>query len=119
MKVTYSADCKNNAEPFIRKPKGHRQKGAGTIIKSPPPVVTSEGICLLPHQRLPSNLLQEYCQKEKRIKPKYERIAGGIMKVLLEDQKNTKYDLSFCPAQAADSDILGDSTAGTFTICYE
>ena len=50
---------------------GHKQRGAGTIITAKAPIVTGDGIILKIHERLPSQLLQEYCQKEKRPAPKY------------------------------------------------
>src|SRR5258708_2838392 len=54
-----------------RPPKGHRQKGAGTVITAKPAFVTNDGVVLKAHERLPSTLLMEYCQKEQRPKPKY------------------------------------------------
>jgi hypothetical protein len=50
---------------------GHKQKGAGTIMTGKAPIVTSDGIILKSHERLPSQLLTEFCQKEKRPTPKY------------------------------------------------
>jgi hypothetical protein len=52
-------------------PVGHKQRGAGTIITAKAPIVTGDGILLKIHERLPSQLLQEFCQKEKRPSPKY------------------------------------------------
>jgi hypothetical protein len=37
--------------------KGHRQKGAGTVITAKPPVVTADGITLKAHERLPFQLV--------------------------------------------------------------
>ena len=77
--------------------RGHRQRGAGTIITAKAPITTADGITLRLHERLPSQLLHEYCQKEKRALPKYimESAGGGAkcFKVILEDAKNSKNDL--------------------------
>ena len=87
-----------NGRPLVAK--GHRQRGAGTVITDKGPIVTSDGIVLKSHERLPCQLLQEYCQREKRPMPKYEhRPPGNRYNVLLEDVKNSKNDLNFCPVQ--------------------
>jgi hypothetical protein len=41
----------------IKPPKGHKQKGAGTVITAKPPVVTADGITLRSHERLPAQLV--------------------------------------------------------------
>ena len=56
---------------LIPRSAGHKQRGAGTIITAKAPIVTGDGIVLKIHERLPSQLLQEFCQKEKRPGPKY------------------------------------------------
>ena len=87
-----------NGKPLIAR--GHRQKGSGNVITDKGPIVTSDGIVLKSHERLPCQLLQEYCQKEKRPVPKYEhRPPGNRYNVRLEDVKNSKNDLNFCPVQ--------------------
>ena len=82
-------------------PKGHRQRGAGTVIVSPPSMTTDDGIKLAPHMRLPTVLLQEYCQREKYPKPVYESssCAQGLyrMRVKIPDLKNHRKDLVFLP----------------------
>jgi hypothetical protein len=87
-------------------PKGHKQKGAGTVIVGRAPIETEDGIVLKAHERLPSVLLNEYCQREKRPKPKYESAGRGRMTVTLPDKKNSKDDLKFTPVQSFDSDKL-------------
>ena len=85
--------------------KGHRQKGAGTVITAKPPVITSDGIILKTHEKLPSQLLNEYCQSKQRPKPKYHtQSPSHRFSVLLEDPKNNRNDLTFCPTQSFDSD---------------
>ena len=92
---------------LVRPPRGHKQRGAGTVITAKAPVVTNDGIVLKIHERLPSQLLSEYCQREKRISPKYNhRPPGHRFNVLLEDSKNSKNDLNFCPVQSFESDKL-------------
>jgi len=38
--------------------KGHRQRGAGTVITAKPPIVTTDGITLKAHERLPYQLVK-------------------------------------------------------------
>lgn len=90
-----------------RPPKGHRQRGAGTIIKAPPVVTTTEGVVLAPHMRLPTVLLQEFCQREKRSKPVYELVESGDhfkYRVVLIDPKSSRHDLTFSPLQGCESE---------------
>ena len=39
--------------------RGHKQKGAGTVIVGKAPMVTNDGVILRAHERLPTQLLQE------------------------------------------------------------
>eukprot|EP01035_Chromulina_nebulosa_P035295 gene35295-47426_t len=108
-----SGNSKGNTTPQpnvsleVKAGKGHRQRGAGTVITAKPPVVTSDGVVLKAHERLPMQLLHEYCQREKRPSPKYiPSPPGRRFNVILEDSKNSKYDLAFCPVQSFDSDAV-------------
>jgi hypothetical protein len=56
--------------------RGHRQRGAGTVITAKPAVTTADGIVLKTHEKLPFQLLHEYCQREKRPMPKYNQVRG-------------------------------------------
>lgn len=42
----------------VKAGKGHRQRGAGTVITAKPPVVTSDGVVLKAHERLPIQLVE-------------------------------------------------------------
>ncbi len=80
--------------------RGHKQKGSGNVIVGKAPVVTADGIVLRAHERLPTQLLQEYCQKEKRPAPRYvPKPPGHRVMVWCNDAKNAKDDLCFCPNQ--------------------
>eukprot|EP01032_Pedospumella_encystans_P030546 gene30546-34480_t len=86
--------------PGTRPPKGHKQRGAGTVITAKPAVVTNDGIVLKAHERLPFQLLQEYCQREKRPNAKYyPNPPGRKFKVVLPDGKNEKNDMTFATTQ--------------------
>jgi hypothetical protein len=39
------------AAPLSKPPKGHKQKGAGTVIVARPPIETEDGIVLKMHER--------------------------------------------------------------------
>lgn len=101
--------------------RGHRQRGAGTVITAKAPVMTADGIVLRLHERLPSQLLHEYCQKEKRALPKYslDSAKGGskCFRVVLADAKNSKNDLgmplSTTPSPRSLLDLLLQSSALT------
>lgn len=99
--------------------RGHRQRGAGTVIVSKAPVVTDDGIVLKPHERLPFQLLQEFCQKEKKEKPKYfSSPPGHRFRVVIEDIKNHKNDLTFCPTQSFESDKVAKDFAALLALWH-
>ena len=66
-------------------------------------VVTNDGIVLRPHERLPTQLVVEWCQREKRPLPSYRPKPGvpnGHRHILwLADKKDSKKDLSYLPAE--------------------
>ncbi len=103
----------------VKQGKGHKQRGAGTVITAKPAVVTDDGIVLKAHERLPSQLLLEYCQKEKRPNPKYfHEPPGTRYKVVLEDPKNSKNNLSFCPNHPATSDKVARDFAALLALYH-
>lgn len=92
--------------PVKRAPKGHRQKGAGTMVVSKGPV-QRDGLELKDWQKSPKQLLSEYCKAEKRPAPRY--VGSGpaqpnkfLLRVILPDPKDQKEkDLTFVPKDAA------------------
>jgi hypothetical protein len=100
--------------------RGHRQRGAGTVIVAKAPVITQDGIVLKPHERLPTQLLQEYCQREKRPNPKYMHMSGSghRYRILLEDSKNAKNDLIFVPVQSSESDKIARDYAALLALFH-
>lgn len=99
--------------------RGHKQRGAGTVITARPAITTNDGIILKPHERLPSQLLNEYCQREKRPMPKYvANPPGNRFTVNLEDSKNSKNDLSFSPNQAAESATVARDYAALLALFH-
>ncbi len=112
--------------------RGHRQKGAGTVISDRKAIETKDGVVLKSHERFPSVLLNEYCTREKRPMPIYMRVHDKEdaserdfeeidysnynsststdekfrFKLLLKDKKNSKDDLYFCPIQSSSSERL-------------
>jgi len=121
--VSKNCNPKSNESVFIRKPKGHRQKGAGTIITAKQPVVTDDGIVLQAHHRLPSQIVQEYCQKEKRPNPQYQSAPSSDankykFRLLLPDKKNSKDDLLFCPVQDFDTEKVAKDYAALLALLH-
>lgn len=117
----YKCDCGNRPErpskghkwdPVAQQwgGKGHKQKGASGQISSVAVAAktTSVGKTKIEQwQKLPSNLLDAFCRKEKRPNPKYkslDRCAQGCFKfrVIIQDAKVTKrggdHDMFFVPA---------------------
>ncbi len=41
----------------VKAGRGHRQRGAGTVITAKPAIVTSDGVVLKAHERLPMQLV--------------------------------------------------------------
>ncbi|KAA0176650.1 hypothetical protein FNF27_01931 [Cafeteria roenbergensis] len=92
-----------------RKPRGHRQKGAGTTITSRGDV-TVGAITMKEWQRTPKQLLHEWTQRDKRPRPKFSKLRarpgddpGQIRcRVIVQDQKRpgTDKDLLFMPNQS-------------------
>ena len=92
--------------------KGHKQKGASgqTASMGEAASVTTKGqTSVAQWQRLPSQLLKEYCQRQKRPLPKYKNIekANGKFKyrVILQDPKgDDQKDLFFVPPTAVQNE---------------
>uniref|UniRef100_A0A7S3M923 RNA helicase n=1 Tax=Spumella elongata TaxID=89044 RepID=A0A7S3M923_9STRA len=105
--------------PGTRPPKGHKQRGAGTVITAKPAVVTNDGIVLKAHERLPFQLLQEYCQREKRPNAKYyPNPPGRKFKVVLPDGKNEKNDMTFATAQTFETDSVAKDFAALLALFH-
>jgi hypothetical protein len=58
-------------EPAAKVGKGHKQSGAGAVLTARGPVETKCGVVKKDWQRLPSQMLHEFCQREKRPNPIY------------------------------------------------
>ncbi len=86
--------------------KGHKQKGASGQTASVAQKATTTAVgqtSVAQWQRLPSQLLQDYCKKNKRPFPKFEnksKNAKCLYKVILPDGKNAQKDLFFQPMHA-------------------
>lgn len=98
--------------------KGHKQKGSGVgqaavVAKKDQVITTVVGqTTLLPHQRLPSKILADYCQKQERPGPVYHEVKKGgqhhgnsnsnafLYRLIVKETVATKEDLHFVPAAA-------------------
>lgn len=99
--------------------RGHRQRGAGTVITAKAPIVTQDGILLKAHERLPCQILNEYCQREKRPMPRYIPHPPGFRyRCHLEDPKNSRYDLDFEPLQSSESDKVARDYAALLALFH-
>ena len=80
--------------------RGHKQKGSGNVIVGKAPVITNDGVLLRAHERLPTQILQEWTNREKRPAPRYKaRPPGNRQMVFVNDAKNSLHDMNFCPVQ--------------------
>lgn len=112
-----AAAGKAGEEKKVGEGRGHRQRGAGTVITAKPAMVTNDGIVLKAHERLPSQILHEYCQREKRPIPQYfSEPPGRRFKVVLRDAKNSRNDLSYCPVQSFESETLAKNYAALLAL---
>jgi len=92
--------------------KGHKQKGASgqTAQIAQAATTTQVGKTQIAQwQRLPSTLLKEYCQREKRRPPKFKNISKTpgkfLCRVILPDPKDVAdKDLFFVPAKGVDNE---------------
>jgi hypothetical protein len=100
--------------------RGHRQRGAGTVITAKPAMVTDDGIVVKPHERLPSTMLREFCQREKRPMPIYRSVGPGLrVQVVLPDARNSKNDLTFLPpVQDFESPKVANDTAALLAMWH-
>ncbi|CAM9510077.1 unnamed protein product, partial [Heterosigma akashiwo] len=87
--------------------RGHRQRGAGTVATDKGPQEHgATGTVLQSWQRMPTKLLHEYTQREKKPNPHYHPVGGGRghrQRVVVPDGKNKAKDLSFATEQCFDS----------------
>jgi ATP-dependent RNA helicase DHX57 len=103
----------------------HKSRGgAGHVYVDKGPTETADGVVLQSFQRLPSTVLSEYCQKQKRERPYYNRVkaADGVkfrQCVLLRDSgTNRDKDLKFCPAQDAETLQQAKEFAATVALLH-
>eukprot|EP00397_Hematodinium_sp_SG-2012_P004472 GEMP01004484.1.p1 GENE.GEMP01004484.1~~GEMP01004484.1.p1 ORF type:complete len:1134 (+),score=294.52 GEMP01004484.1:166-3567(+) len=103
-----------------RPPKGHRQKGAGSTIVDKGPQ-EREGVVIKTWQRMPTQLLHEWTQKEKRPKPEYRGVkavnyGGWRMKCVLPDAKKADYTLEYAPTTDAETKMLAQEHAALLAL---
>merc|ERR1712146_653683 len=93
--------------------KGHKQKGAGAVISDKGPIERG-GVTLQSYQRLPSQLIHEFCQKEKRPKPMWfsnNNQHGHFVELLLKDEKKSTKDMRFKPTVGSESNAIAKENA--------
>jgi hypothetical protein len=67
--------------------------------------VEKDGITIQSYQRLPTQLLQQWTDKQKRPKMQFRTVSPGgaglhRLEVVLPDAKNSSKDLHYCPAES-------------------
>jgi ATP-dependent RNA helicase DHX57 len=103
--------------------KGHKQRGASgqtASIEQPKKAVGST--TLSGFQQLPSQLLNQVCQKEGRPPAKYKSIGNARYRVILQDAKvsrrGTDHDLIFVPATPGDTDDIAREEAALLALLH-
>lgn len=101
-------------------PRGHKQKGSGNVIVlSKPSVVTNDGVVIKSFEKLPCQILHEYCQKEKRSLPRYKPITPACRyQITLEDAKNIKNNLVLSTNQSFDTDSIAKDYAALLVLFH-
>ncbi|CAM9630499.1 unnamed protein product, partial [Phaeothamnion confervicola] len=104
-----------------RLPKGHRQKGAGTIAVDKGPQ-ERDGVIVQSWQRMPMQLIQEHCQKQKRPRPQLHPTAPAAGKqrfrIVLPDPKNNTKDMHFCPIESFDTAAVAKEHAALLALLH-
>lgn len=119
----------SSAAPPPDKPKtarGHRQRGAGAVIADKGPRETKGGLVLKTWQKLPTQILHEHTQKNKRERPRYvgaKSFVPGVFrqKCILPDGKDREKDLIFCPWESrigADSATMANEEAALLALHF-
>ena len=104
--------------------KGHKQKGASGQIASvsQPKKTLSSGTAISQWEKLPSQLLDQVCQKEGRPRAKYKSIGNGKYRVIVQDAKvsrrGTDHDLFFVPKAPAQSDEIAKEQAALLALLH-
>ena len=91
--------------------KGHKQKGASTQAASVGQQATTTAVGktqIAQWQKLPSDLLLDFCQKQKRPLPKFKEVlnTSGTFKYrcIVPDGKDSEKDLFFVPAHPVENE---------------
>lgn len=92
--------------------KGHKQKGASgqvASISQQAQVTTKGKTTISQWQRLPSQLLVDFCQRQKRPRPHYKQLplsdtSAYKFRLIVKDTKQADKDLFFVPANAVQNE---------------
>lgn len=69
--------------------------------------------------RLPSTLVNEFCQREKRPKPLFFDVSPNFRcRIVLKDAKNTRDDLEFLPVQAVEQQRFAKEYASLLALYH-
>lgn len=104
--------------------KGHKQKGASGQIASvsQPKKTLSSGTEISQWEKLPSQLLDQVCQKQGRPNAKYKSIGNCKYRVIVQDAKvsrrGTDHDLFFVPKAPAKSDDIAKEEAALLALLH-
>jgi len=104
--------------------KGHKQKGASgqTASVSQPKKTLSSGTSISQWEKLPSQLLDQVCQKEGRPRAKYKSIGNAKYRVIVQDAKvsrrGTDHDLFFVPKSSAKTDEIAKEEAALLALLH-
>ena len=103
--------------------KGHKQKGAsGQTSAVALPETTVGSTTVSQWQKLPSQLLDQICEKEGRPRAKYKSIGNNKYRVIVQDAKvarrGTDHDLIFVPAAPSSSDEIAKEDVALLALLH-
>ncbi|CBN75205.1 conserved unknown protein [Ectocarpus siliculosus] len=102
------------------KARGHRQRGAGTVMVDRGGV-ERDGVTVLSWQRLPSQLVQQHADRLQMKRPHFHPVQPsepGLFRfrVVLPDRKNNAKDMAFCPTESFHTAAQGKEHAALLAL---
>jgi hypothetical protein len=107
------------AKPFVKIARGAKTKGAGAV-RTAKADEERGGVMCKEWQRIPSQLAQEYCQREKRPKPTYSKASGKNfrMQCTFPDAKKVERNLEFVPKESFETMTLAKENAALLALFH-
>jgi hypothetical protein len=107
-----------DAKPFVKMARGAKTKGAGTVQTAKADEERG-GVMCKEWQRIPSQLAQEFCLRDKRPKPTYASAGGHFrFKCTLPDAKKVERNLEFVTKESYETQVLAKENAALLALFH-